>query len=161
MKQIFNNTLNRTMENLISKYMSDATIASGRASATYDDTIECREWTLKMGESLLWCENQDRFYLTISRLVVRCRLTRSCAHPWCTEQWKSTEHIWSCGLESWIVEQKKNIWPDSICVHLLLNVNGKRCMQPITILWWPLDSTHFTTSFGLSIYHGYFITRTF
>lgn len=31
------------MENLISEYMRDAAIVRGRASVTYDETIECSE----------------------------------------------------------------------------------------------------------------------
>lgn len=114
MKQIFNNTLNRTMENLISKYMSDTAIGSSRASATYDDTIECRDEERDKGrerergrgctisESLLWCDSR---YVLFGNIPFSCVMqSRTRIHNGKRERMKALDKTFAywCGLESWI-----------------------------------------------------------
>lgn len=85
----FNKTLNHTMENLISKYMSGVhfTLAVRLAMQVHSGTTYvCYLWWHthtfnwmqsrwgdnerdREGEPLLWCENQDTFYLAISNLA--------------------------------------------------------------------------------------------
>ena len=107
----FNNTLNRTMENLISKYMSDTAIGGNRASATYDDTIECRDAVREreigrectISESLLWCDSR---YVLFGNIPFSCLMqSRTRIHNGSANEWEHCtkhSHIDRCGLGSWI-----------------------------------------------------------